>query len=130
MTLLLDILVLLVGVGLCAIAMAFFDRWLQRSKKPSKDTRYVPPRTPDLPAGGPVLHVRTNGLAVFWYEIGCPRELGTQVDVPMQSGRVGIYELRNVEPAIGVDWSWYDLEFVRYKDTPPSPKDGPSQGAK
>jgi len=106
------------------IILAKMDLGKKKEEAPKK---YVPPRTPNLPEGGPVLHIRTHGLAIFWHEIGAPKEIGTQVEVNMDSGRIGIYELRNIEPATGTDWSWYDFEFVRYKDTAPSPKDGPAR---
>jgi len=107
-----------IGIGL--------HNMYQKEQEKKKPVKYVPPRGPVGAQGGPELHIRTHGLAIFWYEIGRPTKIGTQVEVNMKSGRVGIYELRNVEPAIGTDWSWYDLEFVRYKDSPESPKDGPA----
>ncbi len=61
---------------------------------------------------------RTHGLAVWWYDHGCPREIGAEVEVKMQSGRTAVFRLVNVERATGVDWSWYDFEFVRYLGTP------------
>ena len=61
----------------------------------------------------------------LWFELGCPREIGTQVEINMESKRVGIYELMNIEPAIGTDWSYYDFEFIRYKDTASGPTDNP-----
>jgi len=60
---------------------------------------------------------RTNGLAIWWYNHGCPREIGALVCDKMQSGRTAIFRLVNVERATGVDWSWYEFNFVRYEGT-------------
>ena len=61
---------------------------------------------------------RTHGLAVWWYDHGRPCEIGALVRDKMRSGRTAIFRLVNVEGATGVDWSWYDFEFVRYEDVP------------
>lgn len=97
------ILLLLLFIG--GVALKAF---LKKEKEPQQSKRYVPSGPQDL-------HIRTHGLAVFWFEIGCPKEIGTQVDVKMKSGKTAVYELRNIEPVPNSDWSWYDLEFVRYK---------------
>lgn len=82
-------------------------------KKNKKSTAYEPPVAPPG-YSGPALHIRTHGLAVFWTEIGQPLRVGTQVEVNMKSGRVAIYELKNVEQTN--ELRIFDLEFVRYKD--------------
>jgi hypothetical protein len=62
---------------------------------------------------------RTHGLASWWYDNGCPSKFGTLVREKMQSGRVAVFRLVNVERAWNCDWSWYDFEFVRYEVEPP-----------
>lgn len=89
-------------------------------RKPRKKDTWAPPIPPDLPVGGPERLIRTHDIGNFWQEIGRPTEIGTQVEVNMNSGMVAIYELVHKEQAEGTDWNWYDLEFVRYKDSPSS----------
>jgi hypothetical protein len=62
--------------------------------------------------------IRTHGCANFWYDHGCPREIGTDIRVELNSGRAAIFRLFNIEQAVGVTWSWYDFSFVRYVDEP------------
>ena len=65
--------------------------------------------------------IRTHGCANFWYDHGCPREIGTEIRVAMTSGRTAVFRLSNTEPATGVDWSWYDFDFVCYLPSPNTP---------
>ena len=57
---------------------------------------------------------RLMGISQLWYDMGCPRKIGTEVEVAMQSGRVAVFRLVNVTSAMGVDWAWYHFDFVRY----------------
>ena len=57
---------------------------------------------------------RTHGLATFWHDRGCPDKVGDEIKVKMVSGQTAVFKLTNIEPATGVDWSWYDFGFVRY----------------
>ena len=61
---------------------------------------------------------RTNGLAAWWYDNGCPNKVGTLVREKMQSGRVAVFRLGYIERAWNCDWYWYDFEFVRYEVGP------------
>ena len=63
---------------------------------------------------------RTHGCANFWFDHGCPRETGTEINVKMRSGRTAVFRLAKSEPALDVDWWWYDFEFVRYLPLPNS----------
>ena len=76
-----------------------FIRWLRREPPPSEPI----PRP-----------FRTHGCANFWYDHGCPDVLGTEIKVAMTSGRTAVFRLSKITPATGVDWSWYDFDFVRY----------------
>ncbi len=59
--------------------------------------------------------IRTHGIATFWYHHGCPDRIGQEIKVAMTSGKTAVFRLSNIEPATGVDWSWYDFDFVRYE---------------
>lgn len=59
--------------------------------------------------------ITTHGLAIFWHHHGCPRHIGTEINVQMQSGQTATFRLSRVTPATGVDWSWYEFDFVRYQ---------------
>jgi len=58
--------------------------------------------------------IRTHGLAIFWYDHGCPSEYGDEITVDMRSGKKAIFKLVGIERATGCDWNWYDFDFVRY----------------
>ena len=106
---------LIIGVGVLAA-----QKVMQRGNQPqvaTKKKEYVPPIVPDLPVGGPERRIRTHDIGHFYDEIGRPTEIGTQVEVNMNSGMIAIFELVHKERATGVDWNWYDLEFIRYKDS-------------
>lgn len=64
---------------------------------------------PSLPAP-----FRTHGCANFWYAHACPHDIGTEIVVRMESGRLAAFKLVKREAATGVDWYWYEFEFVRY----------------
>lgn len=68
-------------------------------------------KTPPEPIPAPI---RTHGCAVFWSDHGHPHEIGSQICVTMTSGRIALYRMVKREQAVGVDWYWYDFEFVRY----------------
>jgi hypothetical protein len=102
-------LLLLLTVVLVALVVS-----LHFAKQIVKPKEYSPPNNT---AEGPKKHFRTSSIAVMWHELGCPNTLGIQVPVEMQSGKIAIYELCNIERAWNVDWSWYDFEFVRYVDS-------------
>jgi hypothetical protein len=72
-------------------------------------------RTTKPPVPGPI---RTHGCAIFWHNHGCPKRIGDEIVVPMASGLDAVFRLSKVEPAAGVDWSWYDFDFVRYLSEP------------
>ena len=117
--LLIDVLLLLI------LATGAITIWIvngQKVEKPATPVKkeYEPPIQSDLPIGGPERVIRTHDIGHFYDEIGRPTEIGTQVEVNMQSGMVAIYELVHKERAEGTDWNWYDLEFIRYKDSPSS----------
>ena len=67
--------------------------------------------------------ITTHGLAIFWHHHGCPRHIGTEINVQMQSGQTATFRLSRVTPATGVDWSWYEFDFVRYQSLPNAPVD-------
>ena len=74
-------------------------------------------RQPPTPIPAPIT---THGLAIFWHHHGCPRHIGTEINVQMQSGKTATFRLSRVTPATGVDWSWYEFDFVRYQSLPNS----------
>jgi hypothetical protein len=82
------------------------ERWKKRN------LGYQPPETA---ANGPQEHIRTHNIGKFYAEIGRPTEVGALVTVNMSSGKKAIYKVVNIERAVGVDWNWLDLEFVRYE---------------
>ena len=122
MLLLLDALVLMIvgTAGYFAIKRIIESGDKAEKPAPKKEERYDPPIQADLPIGGPERRIRCHDIGNFYDEIGRPTEIGTQVEVNMQSGMVAIYELVHKERAPGVDWNWYDLDFIRYKDSPSS----------
>lgn len=64
---------------------------------------------------------RTHGCATFWVNHGCPDEVGDEIEVAMTSGKTAVFRLSRREHATGVDWRWYDFDFVRYL---PATKEG------
>ena len=74
----------------------------------------------DLVAGSAAApkEFRTHGCANFWFDHGCPSEIGVEINVKMRSGRTAVFRLAKKEPATGVDWWWYDFDFVRYLPLP------------
>ena|GEM_PF-6977081 len=71
--------------------------------------------------------IRTHGCATFWYNHGCPDRVGVEINVAMMSGKTAVFRLSKIEPATGVDWSWYDFDFVRYLPSP-NAADQPTPG--
>ena len=61
-----------------------------------------------------VAPIRTASIMTFWFDHGCPNEIGQEIKVAMKSGRWAVFKLVNIEPAWNVDWSWYDFEFIKY----------------
>lgn len=46
-----------------------------------------------------------------------PEDKGKLIEMPMESGKIGIYKLIGYEKAWGdIDWGWLIWEFQKYKD--------------
>lgn len=72
--------------------------------------------TNGVPADGPPKPIRTAQIMTFWTEHGCRSEMGSEIKVPMQSGRTAVFKLTNIEYPFGsgIDWQWHDFTFDRY----------------
>ena len=118
------VIMMLLAVGLAGFALylAFKKRDAAHDPDvPEPKKGYEPPKTH---AGEPLQHIRCSGISVMYTELREPKEIGTQVEVNMESKQVGIYVLKNIEPT-ATDWSWYDFEFLRYKHPAASQEDRP-----
>jgi len=54
----------------------------------------------------------------LWYECNPePSKLkyGETCTIPMESGKIGVYELVDIKWHLSCDWQWYTLKFVGYK---------------
>jgi hypothetical protein len=96
-------------------SLIVFARPKHRYHWENRNRKYIPPTAKNLANGSPEPHIRTHDIGEFYPKIGSPKKIGTLCEVNMQSGRVAIYRLANIERAGGVDWNWYDLEFLYYK---------------
>ena len=61
-----------------------------------------------------ILPLRTHGLATFWYNHGCPNTVGQEIEVEMISGKRAVFKVSKITRPRGVDWNWYDFDFVKY----------------
>lgn len=58
--------------------------------------------------------IRTHGLAIFWYDHGCPNTVGQEIEVEMTSGKRAVFKVSKITRASGSDWNWYGFDFVKY----------------
>jgi hypothetical protein len=64
-------------------------------------------------------NIRTSQIMNLWTHLN-PKpskvKIGESIEVPMQSGKIGIFKLIDVDWNTNTDWQWYELEFMNYKD--------------
>lgn len=59
--------------------------------------------------------IKIAGIYNIYFKLGCPREIGSKIEVQMRSGKIGIYKLSKIESGWNVDWNWYIFNFSHYK---------------